>query len=101
MNEDSEFGILVPLGSLVFLQRFPVGAERALVIDPVDLLENGSARSIIFRAGLLPYLVDRGWILGRRRRGRRNWSLGTGREGKSREDCEGYSAGNKFADECQ
>src|SRR5580693_7390944 len=69
VNEDAELRVLIPFGDLIFLQRFPVGTERAVVTLAIYFLEEGCARIIVFRTGFLPGLVNLFWIL----RGR--WSV--------------------------
>jgi len=43
VDEDAECGLLIPIGHLVFLQRFVIGAERAFAVYLFHLLQNSVA----------------------------------------------------------
>ena len=58
MNKNAELRILVPRRYLILLKRFPVRPERPLMIDVLDLFQEGGAFSVVLAAGLLPCLVN-------------------------------------------
>ena len=45
------------------MQRFQVGAELAIAISGVNLIQDGYAGGVVFGAGFLPGLVNFGRIL--------------------------------------
>ncbi len=60
VNEDAEFGVLIPLGNFVVAKSFPVrgvGAGGDLLID---VAEDGGARGVVFGDGTLPFAIDFG-----------------------------------------
>src|SRR6266704_2853399 len=58
MNEDSELGVFVPLGCLIFLERLPLWSKRTFVRLAVDAFQNFLARAVIFADGFLPRAID-------------------------------------------
>ena len=58
MDEDAELRVTVPRGSLVLLQRIPIGTVGATIDGLIDEVENMPALVVILGAGLLPDAID-------------------------------------------
>src|SRR5579884_3265274 len=58
IDENAELSVLVPFGNFVPLKRFPVGAERTLLIHFVDMFQQVCACCVVFAARFLPNLID-------------------------------------------
>ena len=83
MNEDAEFGILIPLRHLEAAQGIPVGAKGAVIGLSVEGMENGGARSIVFGDGGLPFMINFDGGFGGGRGSERVGGLGAGQRSEN------------------
>src|SRR5882762_11945615 len=71
MDEDSELCVLVPLRDFVAFERLPVRPKWSAMSNFVHFLQTPFARAVVFRASLLPFLVEQRGIFCNRWRSRR------------------------------